>query len=1157
VRLGRRRLLVPDDLPLPRVSAPAYTSEQAAAIARREGPLLLSAAAGSGKTSVLVERFVRMVTEDEIAPARILVITFTDKAAGELRARIREQLLARGQRTLAQDAEAAWISTFHGFCARVLRSHAVAAGLDPAFTVLDEAAGRALRTAAFEEAIAGLLDGDGGPRPEALDLVAAYTVDRLERTVLDVYGQLRSAGQTRPRLPDPHPAPPLPGLDRLRAAQAAAVADLAAASGSSVDRARRALERCAGLLDGEVTLGALEGAAFKPGRVGALNTGACAEYLAALDAYSTAWREAVGERATALLDELLGRYADAYAERKRARSAVDFDDLELMVAGLFDRLPGLTASWAERFERIMVDEFQDTNAVQVALLARLDAGHTFYVGDELQSIYGFRHASVELFRQTRERLAAADALGQLTANFRSRAEILAAVNAANATLHPGTPPLLAGRAEDPADGPLVELLVTHAQNGNWDAADLGRLPGGPAWRWAEARLLARRIRELVDDGTSAADIVVLVRAATDIACFERAIEETGLSTLAAGGRGFWARQQVQDLTGYLATLANPRDEPALLGVLASPLGPSLSADALALLALGARAAKRSLVDVLGNEEGAIELPPADAARLAQWWPRFAAERVQAPRLPLADVLTNAIVASGYAEHVLALPGGVRRLANVRKLVRLATSYEREEGRGVRGFIDRATAELEAEAREADAPVELQGYEAVRLMTIHAAKGLEFPVVAVADLGRDPNTQTPDVLVSGDRVGLRVVTLAGKANTAEYEALKDERQQREREESLRVFHVAVTRAQERLILSGATNVERWPTAPNCAPIGWLLPAFLPGLAERLLADGPVIEDNGIRATLSTPDNGVVTVLPKCRPATPKQDGAPEPAPAAPPSLLPTSPPPVSALSYSALSRYAQCGYRFYLERVLRLPEQDAPPIGGQAAPTSLDALTRGSIAHELLEATDLAAPSLPDEEAIRAQAARHEAELTDADVADLTALLEGALASDVLRRATAATERHVEEAFTLALVGHPQIPLFTGYIDLRAIEPDGTHLIVDYKTDRLDGADPEEVVEHGYGVQRRLYALAALRAGAPQAEVAHLFLERPGEPATARYGQADADRLEAEVAERAEGVMSGRFEVAPQPHRELCATCPGRNGLCSWPNETTLQTLAES
>ncbi|MDX6665106.1 MAG: ATP-dependent helicase/nuclease subunit, partial [Solirubrobacteraceae bacterium] len=604
--------------------------------------------------------------------------------------------------------------------------------------------------------------------------------------------------------------------------------------------------------------------------------------------------------------------------------------------------------------------------------------------------------------------------------------------------------------------------------------------------------------------------------------------------------------------------ANPRDEPALLGVLASPLGPRLGSDALALLALAARRGGRGLWAAIEDSGWEAALPADDAQRLLAWRERFAAERARAPRLSLADLLSRAIAASGYDEHVLRLPGGLRRLANVRKLVRLAGAYEHDVGRGVRGFIVRATAELEAEAREADAPVELAGFDAVRLMTIHAAKGLEFGVVAVADLGRPPNTQLPDLLVDGDRVGLRVVTLHGKARTDAYEALAAERERAEREELLRIFHVALTRAQERLILSGALNVEKW--SPS-TPAGWLLPAFVPGLGARLLEEGPVIEETGLLASLSAPGNGVLRSAAAAGPvATPVRSGTGAPtAGGAPVASSPSPPPPVAALSYSALSRYAQCGYRFYLERVLRLPEQEAPPAGGAAAPGGLDPLVRGSIAHELLEALDLAAPAVPGDEAIRAQAARHDAELSDEDVADLRALLEGAIGSEVMQRVAQAAERHVEEAFALALTApeHAHVPLFNGFIDLRAVEADGGALILDYKTDRLDGADPEAVVAAGYGIQRRLYALAALRAGAPSVEVAHLFLERPGLPALARYEAADVARLEDELAAEAAGVLSGTFDVAAHPHRDLCATCPGRGGLCSWPEEVTLRPLSDS
>ncbi len=272
------------------------------------------------------------------------------------------------------------------------------------------------------------------------------------------------------------------------------------------------------------------------------------------------------------------------------------------------------------------------------------------------------------------------------------------------------------------------------------------------------------------------------------------------------------------------------------------------------------------------------------------------------------------------------------------------------------------------------------------------------------------------------------------------------------------------------------------------------------------------------------------------------------------------PPVATLSYSAIAAHAACGYRFYLERVLRLPEQD-PPVavapGGPAEPgAGIDPRLRGTIVHELLEHVDLAAPNAPAEEAVRRLASAHGAELAAAEVEDILALVRATLASPVLARAAGAPERHAEHAFALALgAEHPRVPLLTGVVDLLAIEDDGGALVVDYKTDRLGGRDPEAVVASDYGIQRSIYALAALRHGAPRVEVAHLFCERPEAPALARHAAPDIPRLEAEIAARAAGVVERVFAVTGEPHRELCATCPGRGGLCSWPDDVVLRQRA--
>ncbi|MGI8730988.1 MAG: UvrD-helicase domain-containing protein, partial [Solirubrobacteraceae bacterium] len=178
-----------------------FTDEQSAAIAARRGSLLLEANAGSGKTSVLVERFVRSVLEDGVRPQQILAITFTERAAGELRARVRARFVELNRRDQARETETAWVSTIHGFCARLLRQHPIAAGLDPAFAILDEAGARALRDRAWERALAAMLDGARGAA--MLDLVAAYDSDRLRTMIARTHDALRSQGQTRPELPRP------------------------------------------------------------------------------------------------------------------------------------------------------------------------------------------------------------------------------------------------------------------------------------------------------------------------------------------------------------------------------------------------------------------------------------------------------------------------------------------------------------------------------------------------------------------------------------------------------------------------------------------------------------------------------------------------------------------------------------------------------------------------------------------------------------------------------------------------------------------------------------------------------------------------------------------------------------------------------------------
>ena len=311
-----------------------------------------------------------------------------------------------------------------------------------------------------------------------------------------------------------------------------------------------------------------------------------------------------------------------------------------------------------------------------------------------------------------------------------------------------------------------------------------------------------------------------MRATGDIEVFERALQLEGLRTLAAVG-SFWGRQQVRDLVAYLRAVANPRDEVALYGALASPLC-GCSLDGLALLARAASEQARpvwqtALEAVAGGGALAQALGEADLAALARFCERLRVERESAPRRTLSELLERAIEGGGYREHVLRLDWGERRLANVHKLLRLARGFEASEGRDLRAFLDHVEHLEESVAPEPDAPVEGVDPDTVRLMTIHAAKGLEFPVVCVADLGRQPNVYTPELLVDGERLGLRLAGLDGESAvpTLDYAELSSERRERDAEEEDRILYVAMTRARERLLLSGAIDLARWPRTTGAA------------------------------------------------------------------------------------------------------------------------------------------------------------------------------------------------------------------------------------------------------------------------------------------------------------------------------------------------------
>ena len=669
---------------------------------------------------------------------------------------------------------------------------------------------------------------------------------------------------------------------------------------------------------------------------------------------------------------------------------------------------------------VMVDEFQDTNRLQTSILALLERGNLFTVGDANQSIYLFRNADVGVFRDARDAAAESGHEARIAHNFRSSRELLDVLNLAfGETFEDGFEPLRepdSGPREPARVSPSVELLVVDRDG--WAEGELPfDAPGKtPAWRAVEARLLAQRIAELAgpEGPFEPGDVAVLLRASTDVSLFERAIAARGLPTYVAGGRGYWSQQQVGDLRAYLAALANPLDELALYSLLGSPLvGASL--DSLATIGMRSRELRRDAWWTLeaafgpgGDGSDGLEeaLGEEDSARIRAFVGRFVAEREAAPRLSLETVIDHAVTRSGYDRAVLRMPGGERRMANVRKLMRLAREYEAEEGRELRGFIDFVAEQDLLRAREGEAPLETEGIDAVRLMTIHAAKGLEFPVVCVADLGRAGRGDDEALRVTDDgRVGLSIASIGGGSSAGmALDTIKEDQARLADEEERRVFYVAMTRAREHLVLSGAAKVDGWPPARRLGPpIDWIWRALAPDLPE-LGHEGESVRE--------TPDGREARV--RCRvysPAAidPALEWEVEPvvsvngsggAAVQPPLLAAVEAagaPPVGRLSYSSLESYRRCGYRFYLERVARLQRAMAKlaDAAGEPVPETLSGLVRGSVVHELLEHFDFARPVLPSAEEV---AERLEAHGVSFEAADLEGIRGPARALRRLRAA---------------------------------------------------------------------------------------------------------------------------------------------------------------
>jgi ATP-dependent exoDNAse (exonuclease V) beta subunit len=856
-------------------------SEEKLKVFSFERNVCVSAGAGSGKTAALVELDSRFLSGDtplgRIDLDQILAITFTEKAAAEMKERIRQDiderliteadplcldLWTKARRALLS----ASISTFHSFCARVLRENPLEARLDPRFEVAREEQAREMVWRAARRLIhRSLRAGD----PLMQDLILDFTFEGTAFNLIFTLDAVRSTGgdtDTLAERVEEQEKEATVLLDDAKSRLLSLLDDaFALLSEQSVRKSKALGSR---LRDLEPSRDSLRSS------IAQLSPGGDAEFLNVLH---DAFKGAVPRSAQELKEKmktliapdkgeiaLLLRFFGAlptqramarfiaeldreYAGEKRSMSCVDFEDLLRFCRDLLRDNPEVRRRYKHAYRVILVDEFQDTNELQrqiVYLLAErlererafvrgpsiedvdLEPRKLFVVGDAKQSIYFFRGADVGVFAGVMADVARRG--GEIISfqeNFRTLDAILDVINPLFAESMQGGPgdfqisfgarDHLVPRRYVPVPCARVEMIFPESEK------EEGKRPDAAALREAEADALARRILLITDadkgidvrardeDGVeverraSFGDVALLFRSLTSVKIYEDALRARNIPYYLVKGRGFYGCQEVLDVLQVLRFLAGIQAGVSLAGILRSPLC-GCRDDALVRLAVDVKGNPRDLVRrFLGGD--LQDIPSPEREKILHC--REALLRISAlrDRLTLGELMEEVLEAFDFTAVVSATFQGDQKVANLRKLVSLARGFDERGVFAIEDFVRHIEGKVEQESYEAEGRLEEDLGGTVKIMSIHQAKGLEFPVVIVPDLGRSDPVKSPAVHYSPSRgLACRFRDPAtGELHDHWFcQAIKQDRTERERAESLRLFYVALTRARDYLILSGS-------------------------------------------------------------------------------------------------------------------------------------------------------------------------------------------------------------------------------------------------------------------------------------------------------------------------------------------------------------------
>jgi ATP-dependent helicase/nuclease subunit A len=1129
-----------------------FTEQQRCAVTTRGVSVSLSAGAGCGKTFVLTERFLDHFNPsdddalDSEGIGQLVAITFTERAAREMRDRIRSRCYDRLLAAEAQDAlhwaellralDNARISTIHSFCASLLRLRAVEAGVDPQFAVLEKAQADTILAESIEDEIRRRVS----ERDETIvELAVRFDLDALGEMVRRLSIECGPEDFEKWLLvsPDEQVArweaclsklPPALGreLSASAAAQAVELVLQANVPAHETMRERRT-----------VLLATLEHL-----RAGPANPAALARFLDAVvsnarvekagrgdswpsqEAYetfksnATKLREVAGEilellkfdpsaaRQAAEIGGQLLALADgvrrAYAARKQELSVMDFDDLLTHAHRLLtdDANRELVQRLSSNLTLLLVDEFQDTDPLQVQLVEALcgaglggglERGKLFFVGDYKQSIYRFRGADPHVFRRLRNQTPA-EGRQSLSLNFRSQPAILNFVNALFwDDLGENYEPLRPHRAQV-SPPPAVEFL--------WAA------PGGHGkekvqqLRDCEADWIARRIAQLLDDGepivwdSEAAragqpaaraarpgDVAILLRALTDVEAYEAALRNQGIDYYLVGGHAFYAQQEIFDLLNLLRTLNSPADAVSLIGALRSGFF-SLADETIFWLARHA-----------GGVWGGLfaDAYPGQISTRQQERATFAARTIIRlrgckDRLRISELIELAFELTGYDAALLNEFLGERKLANLLKLQEQARGFQRGDFFGLADFIAQLSEFVAVQPDEPLAATHAEDTNVVRLMSVHQAKGLEFPIVVVPDVNRQRVDTTRRAHFDARLGPLVRLPAAGGEEPATngFDLWRHLEKPEEAAEMNRLLYVATTRAADYLILSAGVNTPGEVKGPwtellarRFDLVSGQLKGRLPEAEPRPVVKVTIEAPTTSRASSERRAHGnVEEMIVGVESAAAQRDQPGLPAIDA----IPIDPTARRQYSFSRLAGTLHGRYE-------RLDQAE------YTGDTPHDPRGLGTLVHAALAAIDFAAPG--DCRALVGRLAEQHLPDSPAEIEQAAAMVARFAESPQARAIAEAKTSHAEVEFLLGWPpdgnGSTDIVL-RGFIDRLYQDASDRWHVLDFKTNRPSPAGLAAQAA-AYEMQMLLYALAAERIlGAPPASLTLHFLRTAAE-----------------------------------------------------------------